>query len=63
MRSGKMYACNLSNANEIELWHYRYGHLPVKSMSFLQKESMVKGLASSINETPSCESCIVGKHQ
>ena len=62
MRSGNMYACNVANANETELWHYRYGHLPVKSMILLQKESMVKGLPSSINETP-CESCIVGKHQ
>ena len=62
MRSGNMYACNLSNANETKLWHYHYGHLPVKSMSLLQKESMVKGFPSSINETP-CESCIVGKNQ
>ena len=37
MRSGKMYACNLSNANEGELWHYRYGHLPFKSMILLKK--------------------------
>ena len=63
MQSGKMYACNLSDANETELWHYHYGHLPVKSMSLLQKHSMVKGFPSSINETPSCEICIVGKHQ
>jgi hypothetical protein len=32
-----MYACNISNVTETELWHYRYGHLPIKSMSLLQK--------------------------
>ena len=37
MQSGKMYACNISNANKTRLWNYRYGHLPVKSMSLLQK--------------------------
>jgi hypothetical protein len=37
-----MYACNLSNTNETELWHYRYGHLPIKSMIVLQRQSMVK---------------------
>ena len=37
MRSGNMYACNLSNENETELLHYCYGYLPVKSMSLLQK--------------------------
>ena len=51
-----MYVCNVANANKTELWHYRYGHLPVKGMSLLQKQSMVKGLPSSINDTPSCES-------
>ena len=43
------------------LWSFT--SLPVKSMSLLQKQSMFKGFPSSINETPSCESCIVGKHQ
>jgi hypothetical protein len=57
-----MYACNISNVTEIESWHYRYGHLPVKSMSLLQRQSMVTGLPPSINEIPSCESFIVGKH-
>jgi hypothetical protein len=57
-----MYACNISNVTEIESWHYRYGHLPVKSMSLLQSQSMVTGLPPSINEIPSCESFIVGKH-
>jgi hypothetical protein len=41
MRSGRMYACNISNENENELWNYRYGYLPVKSMSLLQGQSMV----------------------
>jgi hypothetical protein len=63
MRSGKMYACNISNVNETELWHYCYGHLPVKSMSLLQRQSMVKGFPPLINHIPSCESCIVEKHQ
>jgi hypothetical protein len=26
MRSGKMYACNISNVTETKLWDYRYGH-------------------------------------
>jgi hypothetical protein len=63
MRSGNMYACNISNSNETELWHYRYGHLPVKSMSLLERPSMVKGFPPSINQIPSCEIFIVGKHQ
>ena len=62
MRSGKTYSCNISNANETELWHYNYGHLPLKRMSLLQKQITVKGFHSLIKETPSCESCIVGKH-
>jgi hypothetical protein len=62
MRSGNMYACNISNVNKTKLWHYRYGHLLVKSMSLLQRQSVVKGLPPSINQIPSCESCIVGKH-
>ena len=49
MISGKIYACNILNVTETKLWHYRYDHLPVKSMSLLQRQSMVKGLPPSIN--------------
>ena len=58
-----MYACNIYNANETKLWHYRYGHLLLKTMILLQRQSMVTGLPPSINEIASCESCVVGKHQ
>jgi hypothetical protein len=61
-RSGKMYTCNISNVTKNELWHYCYGHLPIKSMSLLQRQSMVTRLPPSINEISSCESCIIGKH-
>jgi hypothetical protein len=38
------YAQNVSNTDETLLWHARFGHLPFRSLSLLQKHSMVKGL-------------------
>jgi hypothetical protein len=38
------YAQNISNTDETLLWHARFGHLPFKSLSLLQKHAIVKGL-------------------
>jgi hypothetical protein len=57
------YAQNVSSTDETWLWHLRYGHLPFRSLSLLQKQSMVKGLPILNEQTNPCESCILGKHQ
>ena len=63
MRSGKLYALNISTTNDIDLWHLRYGHLPLSSMNLLQKQSMVKGLSTSFEQLSSCTSRVLGKHK
>jgi len=57
------YAHTVSTHGETWLWHYRYGHLPFKSLSLMQKQSMVQGLPVIDEQSSSCENCILGKHQ
>ena len=35
LKSEKLYAHNVSTPTKSDLWHLRYGHLPIKSISFL----------------------------
>jgi len=63
LKSEKLYAHNVSTPTNSDLWHLRYGHLPIKSMSLLQSQSMVKGLPSLSDHISSCTSCIMGKHK
>jgi transposase InsO family protein len=57
------YAHTVSSQDETWLWHYRYGHLPFKSLSRMHKQSMVLGLPVIDEHSSSCEDCILGKHQ
>ncbi|KAL4012936.1 hypothetical protein IC575_025083 [Cucumis melo] len=44
------------------LWHFRYGHLNFKSLSYLCKNHMVRGIQNINHETNICEVCILAKH-
>lgn len=44
------------------LWHHRFGHLSLKSLSFLSKNNIVNGLPFNKSVDNICESCIRGKH-
>jgi hypothetical protein len=57
------HAQNVSSTNETLLWHARFGHLPFRSLSLLQKHSMVKGLPVLNEQDNPCEICILGKHK
>lgn len=57
------FSHNVSSMDESQLWHCRFGHLPFKSLSLLQKQSMVKGLPVLKDLDNQCESCILGKHK
>jgi hypothetical protein len=57
------YAQNFSNSYESLLWHSRFGHIPFRSLSLLQKHSMVKGLPILNEQDNTCESFILGKHK
>ena len=63
LKSEKLYAHNFSMPTESDLWHLRYGHLPIQSMSLLQRQSMVKGFPSLSDHISSCTICIMGKHK
>jgi hypothetical protein len=53
------YAQNVSSIDETWLWHLRYGHLPLRSLSLLQKHSMLKEIPISNEQTNPCERCIL----
>jgi len=57
------YAHSISSQNETFLWHYRYVHLPFKSLSRMQKQSMVLGLPVIDEQSSSSKECILGKHE
>jgi hypothetical protein len=57
------YAQNVSNSYGTLLWHSRFGHLPFRSLSFLQKHSMFKGLPTLNEQDNPCESCVLGNHK
>jgi hypothetical protein len=57
------YAQCASTLNETMVWNTRSGHLPFKSLSLLQKHSMVKVLPIFKEQNSPCESCILGKHK
>jgi len=66
LKSGNMsesYAYSVSSQNKTWLWHYRYGHLPFKSLSCMQKQSMVLGLPVIDEQSSSSKECILGKNQ
>lgn len=43
-----------------KLWHKRYGHLNLRSLKYLSKYQLVKGLLN-IMEIQLCEACVIGK--
>jgi hypothetical protein len=57
------YAQNVSNTDETLLCHARFGHLPFKSISLLQKHAMAKGIPVMNEQESPCEICILGKHK
>jgi hypothetical protein len=57
------YAQSASTLNETLVWHTRFGHLPFKSLSLLQKNSMVKVLPIFKEQILPSESFIPGKHK
>jgi len=54
---------NISRIDETHLWHSRYGHIPVKSLSLLQKKSIVIGLPTISEKFCNCEVCVLSKHK
>ncbi|KAG6403222.1 hypothetical protein SASPL_135439 [Salvia splendens] len=67
MTQNRMFPLDVSNdvgsalvaksENETRLWHFRYGHLNVKSLRVLSQNEMVVGLPK-IGEHVFCEGCI-----
>ena len=53
----------LTHGNEVSrLWNERFGHLKLKYLQQLQKNSMVQGLSVIKSTTGICKGCVVGKH-
>jgi hypothetical protein len=46
-----------SGQNSNELWHQRYGHLNLRSISYLAKESLVDDLPDIQNQQGICGAC------
>ena len=42
-------------------WHYRLGHLNIKSINLMQTHNMVNGLPPLKSNLPLCEGCVFGK--
>ena len=74
-RDGKLYRLNTEENNvacaysmegessNLQLWHYRYGHLGYNNLKHLKETSMVNGLQFSSKDkaTSICEGCAKGK--
>lgn len=45
-----------------KLWHLRFGHLNVGSLTHMSKTQMVKGIPSIDSTNQDCEACALGKH-
>ena len=74
-RDGKLYRLNTDKNNtacgyslegessNMQLWHFRYGHLSYNNLKHLKEASMVNGLqfSSKDNADSFCEGCAKGK--
>lgn len=48
--------------SDLRLWHYRYGHLGMDSVTKLMKKDMVVGMNDTTDEKDAvCEGCVMGK--
>ena len=47
--------------SNLKLWHYRYGHLGMDSVTKLMKDDMVVGMNTTDEKDTVCEGCIMGK--
>ena len=47
----------------LKLWHYRYGHRGMDSVTKLMKDDMVVGMDNTTDKDTVCEGCIMGKHR
>ena len=45
----------------LKLWHYRYGHLGMDSVTKLMKDDMVVGMDNTTDKDTVCEGCIMGE--
>ena len=45
----------------LKLWHYRYGHRGMDSVTKLMKDDMVVGMDNTTDKDTVCEGCIMGK--
>ena len=52
---------NVVTAEEIKLWHKRYGHLHYKGLSHLAKNERVKGLPNLDSLKEVCPECLAGR--
>lgn len=43
-------------------WHYRLGHLNIRSLNLMHTHDLVDGLPPLKSTLPLCEGCIFGKH-
>ena len=63
LNTSMSYAQNITNLDEVWLWHLTYGHLSSESLIQLQNKSMVNGILVINAQNHSCETCILVKHQ
>ena len=55
-------SANIAGANDVELWHRRYGHLGVRNLKKLASSRMVEGFQGTLTgELGLCEPCAYGK--
>ena len=54
---------NISRIDQTHLGHSRYGHIPIKSLSLLQKNYIVIGLSTMSENDCNCEICVLSKHK
>ena len=61
--SGVVECHKISETEDLQLWHRRYGHLNHKSLRTLQYQNMVIGMPKikKIEESERCVDCLVGK--
>jgi len=57
------FSHNMSIIDESQILNSRYGHIPFKSLSLIQKHSMAIGLLVLNEKDFNCENCILAKHK
>lgn len=58
--SDDFFSLTMSSKDVSLLWHNRFGHVNLISLTHMHKNEMVKGAVSTLDQI--CEGCTLGKH-